>query len=128
MLSIVYEDLDSFFDYLPENIFFMLDSMDELEESASDFQNSAILNYKTTVSENRLCVLPDSIYLKWDEIRSAIASQKHTSFKTLDMTAGALNSRQPSTLLFEYQDNSALSLSLKREGIRENPLAPLVDW
>jgi len=128
MLSIVYEDLDSFFDYLPEDIFFIQDSMDELEASASDFQNSVTLNYKTTVSENRLCVLPDSIYLKWDEVNSAIDSQKHTSFKTLAVAAGALNFKKPSTLLFEYQDNSDLSLSLKREGIRENPLAPLVNW
>ena len=83
MLSIVYEDLDCFFDYLPENVFFIQDSMDELEASAWDFQNSATLNYKTAISENRLCVLPDSIYLKWDEINSAIDSQKQTSFKTL---------------------------------------------
>ena len=128
MLSIVYENLDSFFDYLPENVYFIQDSIDELEASAWDFQNSATLNYKNAISENRLCVLPDSIYLKWDEINSAIDSQKQTSFKTLEVEAGGLNSKQQSTLLFDYQNNSDLSSSLKREGIRENPLAPLVEW
>ncbi|MCP4673809.1 MAG: DEAD/DEAH box helicase, partial [Desulfobacula sp.] len=32
------------------------------------------------------------------------------------------------TLPFEYHDNSGLSISLKREGVREHPLTPLVEW
>ncbi len=128
MLSIVYEDLDNFFNYLPENTFFIKDSPEELETSALDFQNSAVLNYKTTVSENKLCVLPEFIYLKWDEINFAIDSQPHASFKALDVASGDVSSRKSSPLFFEYQDNSDLSLSLKREGVRENPLAPLIEW
>jgi len=128
MLSIVYEELDTFFDYIPENTFYLMDFPDELELCATDFENRAIFNYKTTASENRLCVEPDSIYLKWDKIKSYIKSKKHTSFKQLDTLTGALNEGQLPMFSFDYQDNSALSSSLKREGNRENPLTPLVDW
>ncbi len=128
MLSIVYEKLDSFFDYLPENIFFIQDAPDELGAGALDYQNKVSFNYQTTISENRLCVSHDSIYLQWDKVKSIIESKKNTSFKTLDVAAGTSNSRRISALSFEYQDNTDLSLSLKREGVRENPLTPLVEW
>jgi transcription-repair coupling factor (superfamily II helicase) len=140
MLSIVYEELDSFFDYLPDNAFFIQDSPDELGAGASDFENRAIFNFKTTASENRLCVAPESIYLQWDKVKSIIESKKYTSFKSFDMKAGTrhlsealnpgevLHSSEVSGFPFEYQDNSELSASLKREGVRENPLTPLVAW
>ncbi len=128
MLSIVYEKLDSFFDYLPEKLFFIKDLPDELDMAASDFENSAIFNYKTVASENRLCVSPDSLYIDWDEVKTIIESRKYLSFKTVDVQPGQLESCPTSTLPFEYTDNLDLSASLKREGVRENPLEPLIDW
>ena len=129
MLSIVYDDLDSFFDYLEGDVLFIEDSPDELDAAASDFENNAIFNYKTTASENRLCVPPDSIYLQWDKVKSIIIdSKRQISFKALDMAAGALSVGQIKTFPFEYQDNTDLSASLKREGVIENPLSPLIGW
>ncbi len=128
MLSIVYERLDSFFDYLPENIFFIQDSPADLEAGAMDFEKKAVLNYKTTARDKRLCVTPASIYMKWDDIRLLIESKKNMSFKTLDVTAPYSGSALSSNLSFDYQDNSDLSSSLKREGKKDNPLSPLVEW
>ena len=129
MLSIVYDNLDSFFDYLEGDVLFIEDSPEELDAAASDFENSAIFNYKTTASENRLCVPPESIYLQWDKVKSIIIdSKRQISFKALDMAAGSISPGQTSTFPFEYQDNTDLSASLKREGVRENPLSPLIDW
>jgi len=128
MLSIVYEDLDSFFDYIPENTFLVMDSPDDLESGAMDFENKVFLNYKTTALENRLCVDPESIYLKWDQIKSIIKSKKQISFKSFDMANDISGEKQVSQLLFEFQDNADLSASLKRAGTKENPLTPLVEW
>ncbi|WP_299981386.1 transcription-repair coupling factor [Desulfobacula sp.] len=127
MLSIVYEDLDTFFDYIPENTLFLLDSPEELEFNANDFENKALVNYKTTASESRLCVEPDSIYLKWSKIKFYINTQRHTSFKRLNVTNKPFNSDQPA-FIFNYQDNTALSSLLKRQGTKDNPLLPLVEW
>ncbi|MCK5097654.1 MAG: transcription-repair coupling factor, partial [Desulfobacteraceae bacterium] len=128
MLSIVYEKLDNFFDYIPENSLLVMDSPEDLESGAIDFENKVFFNYKTTVSESRLCVEPDSIYLKWDKIKSLVKSKKHISFKQLDMAVNPSSAEQQTTLSFDYQDNSGLSSSLKREGTKENPLIPLVEW
>ena len=128
MLSIVYEELDTFFDYIPENTLLVMDSPDDLESRAMDFENKALINYKTTASDSQLCVEPDSIYLKWDKIKSFIKSKKQISFISFDLMNDPSDEKQVSQLLFEFQDNADLSSSLKREGSKENPLIPLVEW
>ncbi|SDT96413.1 transcription-repair coupling factor (superfamily II helicase) [Desulfobacula phenolica] len=128
MLSIIYDDLDTFFDYIPENSRLLLDVPDELESCAMDFESKAFFNYKTTASESRLCVEPDSIYLKWDKIKSLIKSKKHTSFKLFDPAVMPLNEARQTTFSFDYQDNTEICSMLKRAGTKDNPLRPLVDW
>jgi len=128
MLSIVYEELDTFFDYIPEHTLLVMDSPDDLESCAMDFENKVFLNYKTTALESRLCVEPDSIYLKWDKIKSFFKSKKQISFKSFDMVNDPLEEKQVRQLSFEFQDNADLSSSLKRAGTKENPLTPLVEW
>ncbi len=128
MLSIVYEELDTFFDYIPENTLLVMDSPDDLESRAMDFENKALINYKATAAESRLCVEPDSIYLKWDKIKSFIKSKKQISFKSFDLVNGPCVEEHLPQRLFAFQDNTDLSSSLKREGIKDNPLIPLVDW
>ncbi len=128
MLSIVYENLDNFFDYIPENTLLVMDSPGDLESGAMDFENKTLINYKATAAESRLCVEPDSIYLKWDKISSLIKSRKQISFKPFDMVNAASNEKQEPILSFEFLDNTDLSSLLKREGTKENPLIPLVDW
>ncbi|MBU2431593.1 MAG: transcription-repair coupling factor, partial [Proteobacteria bacterium] len=131
MLSIVYEHLDTFFDYLGENTCFVVDDQEELDAYAQDFENKAYLNYKTTASENRLCVHPDSIYLKWETARSCIESKKHVFFKPFYVRPDVKqeNLSDPSPIYqFHCQDNSQLSVSLKRQGTKDNPLLPLVEW
>jgi transcription-repair coupling factor (superfamily II helicase) len=128
MLSIVYEKLDAFFDYIPENTLLVMDSPDELETEAMEFENKTFFNYKTAAQESRLCVEPDSIYLKWDKIKSLIELKKQRSFKPFDMADISSKEKEQSVFSFEYQDNTDLSSSLKREGTKENPLTPLVEW
>jgi len=128
MLSIVYEKLDNFFDYIPENTLLVMDYPGDLESKAIDFENKTLINYKTTAAESRLCVEPDSIYLKWDEISALIKSRKQISFKPFDMANAPSNEKQEQNHLFEFLDNTDLSSLLKREGTKENPLIPLVVW
>ncbi len=127
MLSIVYESQDTFFDYLPQKSCVVMDSPEDLESSALDFENKAFLNYKTTASEGRLCVCPESIYLKWESIRQEIESRHHVALRAFDIRESA-DQTQSLALPFEYQDNSGLSASLQRHGSKDNPLTPLVEW
>ncbi len=125
MLSIVYERLDTLFDYLSEQSVFLLDSPENLANKAMEFENQALHNYKAVTAENRLCVKPESIYLNWNQVNGNIKQHKQIAFKQILLEADKADS---SILSFDYGDNLELSTSLKRQGVDENPLKPLVDW
>ncbi|MCP3943176.1 MAG: transcription-repair coupling factor [Desulfobacteraceae bacterium] len=125
MLSIVYDRLDSLFDYLPDQAVFLMDSPDFLVAKAMEFENKALHNYKTVTAENRLCVKPESTYLNWEQVKTAISAHKQISFKQIILEAD----KKDSTIIpFEYEDNQDLSAILKHHGVDDNPLKPLVDW
>ncbi|MBU4131543.1 MAG: transcription-repair coupling factor [Proteobacteria bacterium] len=125
MLSIVYDGLDSLFDYLPGQAVFLMDSPETLETKAMDFENLARLNYKTVTAENRLSVEPSSIYLNWDQVKTSIKAHKQIVVKQILLEEDKAGSH---ILPFDYEDNQQLSALLMRHGIDENPLKPLVEW
>ncbi len=127
MLSIVYEKLDTIFDYISPGSFWILDYPDELESFAKEFENNAQLNYRAAVTEKRLCVEPESIFLEWDKVKSLVLLNKHTAFQQFEITHSSLID-DPPVFQFGYQDNLDLSLQLKREGFKDNPLLPLAEW
>ncbi len=128
MLSIVYERLDSLFDYLPSQATFLMDSPDTLAAKAMEFENQALQNYTSVTAENRLCVKPESIYLDWDQVNGLIRQNRQIILKQVLLEADKKHSVVP----FDYEDNLDLSASLKRQGQPheddENPLKPLVQW
>ncbi len=126
MLSIVYDRLDSFFDYLPGAAVFLMDSPETLAAKAMEFENKALHNYKIVTEENRLCVKPDSIYLNWDQVSRAMEPHKQIAFKQVLFET---DKESACILPFDYQDNQELSALLTRHGVaEENPLKPLIDW
>ncbi|MFH2060898.1 MAG: transcription-repair coupling factor [Pseudomonadota bacterium] len=131
MLSIIYENLDTIFDYIHPETFLIIDAPEELEVGAIDFENKARINYQTTTQENKLCVVPDSIYLKWDKCRSQIQKYRQISFEPFNLSNQNQDSKRVVCQLdytLDYIDNTDLSYLLKREGRNENPLKPLVEW
>ena len=127
MLSIVYERLDTLFDYLPPKSFWILDNPDELRSFADEFENKTALYYQTAVTEKRICVEPKTVHLQWDQIQSNILSNQYTAFHPFHMSQAPSGDETP-VFLFEYQDNQSLSSQLKREGFKDNPLLPLAEW
>ncbi len=90
MLSIVYPKLDSLFNYIPDNALIIIDRPGEIKAKAKEFEKKAILNYKEAKANNRLCVSPDSIYIKLHELESLINSRNPISFRPLKI----INSNQ----------------------------------
>ncbi len=125
MLSIVYSSLDSFFAYLSEQTLIIWDSPDLLASRASDFENKARINFHTVSAEKRLCVLPDEIYLSFDEVSAKVQKKKHLVFKEL-----AIASEQKYSRVFHFapETNDALSGRLFEKKASDTPLKPLVEW
>ena len=125
MLSLVYDELGTFFDYLSKDVFFLLDSPDLLKSRAEDLENKAILNYRTVTAENRLCVAPDDIYATFDQALKNIAGFSGTELTSLALTEDRENKQ---VFRFESRNNEELRTRLHQSSGSESPLQPLVEW
>ena len=141
MLSIVYPQLDSFFDYVDTDALFIMDEPDLLLQAARQFEKNARENLETARSEKRLCVAPESIYMTWDNVVTQVYKRKTISFKAIDIqkaeeilpSTAEIPAKAPEAASAKvinpgFQNNALLSAELKREGRHENILLPLAKW
>ncbi|THB81497.1 MAG: transcription-repair coupling factor [Desulfobacteraceae bacterium] len=126
MLSIVYETLDTLFDYIPNDAFLMLDDPDFIESNAKDFERNAMANYDTAQEEERLCVKPDSILNQWDNVKTRLEERKGLVFNPVPISSQ--DESQSRVIEINSQDNSLLSDALKRQAHSDQVLKPLVEW
>ncbi|WP_084068526.1 transcription-repair coupling factor [Desulfocicer vacuolatum] len=128
MLSIVYPQLDSFFDYAGNDALFVMDEPDVLEQAAHKFEKSAQDNFDTARNENRLCVAPESIYMTWEDVTTHISDKKTMALKALDIQKNSPKAPRVQVMHPGFQNNAMLSSELKREDRHENILLPLAKW
>ncbi len=151
MLSIVYPQLNTFFDYVDNDALFVMDEPDLLQQEAHQFEKNARENLETARSEKRLCVAPESIYMTWDNVITQVFNRKTIAFKALDIqkpedilpasdkTAAQTPAagepavsvpKAPAATVMNpgFKNNALLSAELKREGRHENILLPLAKW
>ncbi|MBL7178807.1 MAG: transcription-repair coupling factor [Desulfobacterales bacterium] len=128
LIPLIYPELDSFFDYVPNHAMYMLINFGELEKAAEEFQKRLSDNFRAACNKGRLCVEPHKLYLEWPSLQNILISKKPLKIKMLPMSKGDFDSKQ-SFLEFEFsvKDNTAISLELKRR--REKGLfSPLANW
>ena len=133
LISIIYPKLDTFFDYVPDDALFVRIEPNELEKAAEESQEQASANYLTARNESRLCVEPDSHYIKWEKAKETIARKRPLTIKTLPLSNGGLYPVQdklqtPLQYYFSIKDNSAIRFELKRRQEKENLFLPLANW
>ena len=128
LLSIVYSDLNSLFDYIPKDALFLVDSPEEQKLTAYDFQKKVELNFKNAQSNNRLCVNPETQYLSYHEVEQNINSRHPIVFKELEIyekisKTGFINYNNE-----EFFDNTSLCLSLREKSNTDDIFKPLINW
>jgi len=128
MLSIVYETLDSFFDYFPETALFILDRPGEIESRAGEFEKKALDNFSNAIQEKRLCVTPDSIYMPWNQVKSLIAQRKPVTLKPVHIQEKGRGADPGIKINLDFEDNSMVSSNLRHTSADEYLLKPLADW
>ncbi len=131
-ISTIYADLDTFFDYVPENALFILSEPDELKKSAEEFQELVAKNYLEISAEQRFCTAPETIYLKWTDAESFILKANPLNLSMLPVTdlTPELDEDRRSSLRwdFEIQDNTFMRSELKNFQDKDNLFLPLADW
>ncbi|MFO7751601.1 MAG: transcription-repair coupling factor [Desulfobacteraceae bacterium] len=127
MLSIVYPELDTLFDYFPEDALFMVDSPELQREKAEEFEEQALKNFENVKSKSRLCVNPDTIYTPYDTVLEKLGGQKPVYFRTLGLSGHS----EPAAVYDTgtvFADNTELVAELRTADRSENLLKPLADW
>jgi transcription-repair coupling factor (superfamily II helicase) len=110
LISLVYPELDTVFDFLPDDALVISISNEDLTEAVKAQENHIAKNYETAYLAKNLCVEPASLYLSGSQIRTLISQHKPLVFKAV------------------VEDNSDISLQLKNYQEKENLLKPLADW
>jgi transcription-repair coupling factor (superfamily II helicase) len=123
LLPLVYPQLDTFFDYVPPQAVYVLSDPDEIRHQISAFRDKAFENYEKALTEKKLCVHPDDLYLTLDDIDQRLASCRTLSFQDKTFQAGP-----PESLVCSIQQNTIVAAELQHRHGQEHFLLPLVEW
>ncbi|MFU8768138.1 MAG: transcription-repair coupling factor [Desulfotignum sp.] len=125
MLPIVYDTLDSLFDYLSKQTGIIWDSPDLLAARAQEFENQAQLIYQSLKDEKRLGVPPRETCLDFDQVTAMVRERKNLVFNELAFESGPTFSN-----VFHYpvETHEILSNFLALKNRSDTPLKPLADW
>jgi transcription-repair coupling factor (superfamily II helicase) len=129
LMPLIYPQLDTIFDYIPQNSLIVALNYEELEKAANETEERVLNNYASACDEKRLCVAPEALYQKWSQASAVLFEKKPLVFKMLEVLK-TQPIQQPPPLQFnaKVENNSDLSLSLKNPSEKENLFRPLVDW
>jgi transcription-repair coupling factor (superfamily II helicase) len=128
MISLIYPELDNFFDYMPDNTLFILFEPAELEKVADQTLEQASKSFVAARKEARLCVEPESLYLTWSEVKDLFMHRKTLTLKKLSVSKGALTTEQ-FLRRFDFSVKGDISTSMELAHHREeNLFSPLKNW
>ncbi len=127
-LPLIYPELETVFNYVPENAVWIQFDPGEMEKEAVAKEEMAIKNYITACSDDRLCVKPEQLYQKWEETRRVTDSKTSLYFRLLPSTDSSSENKKSGSIHLSIDDNSAVSAELTSEKKRENVLLPLYNW
>ncbi len=129
MIPMIYPELDTVFDYTPDNALYILAEPGELEKAAETLWDQASKDFLIAGDEARFCVEPNSLYLSWREVKDILEEKQPISIRTIPVSKGGSGSETSSSqIVFSIRDNSAMAEELKRYQDKDKPLLPLVDW
>ena len=136
LLPVIYPELGTFFDYLPEKALFVLSDQDELKKSAAAFWEIASKNYLEASAKDKFCASPEAIYLEWSKAREILLKYNPVNLQILpvseftpDNAEDNVEDNTDSTQwIFKVEDNSSMRAELKKYQDEDNLLLPLAKW
>ncbi len=128
LLPLMYDDLSTFFDYVPDMAVFVLLEGD-WESIARDHRERRQYQLHQSRAQGQLLLSPETLFLSWEEIKRILASKRVVQFTTgpvptpfREVDAGG------ETISFSVKNNSRISGLLQAGNTGENLLAPFADW
>ncbi|MEW6078919.1 MAG: transcription-repair coupling factor [Thermodesulfobacteriota bacterium] len=129
LMPLLYEQLSSFFDYLPANACFVMAAPDIIAEAAVDHRRMISDNYLSSRDEKKMCVPPETSFLDWEEARRIMYGYRLVIFRMLPGQEDSICSDRPADhLRLDIRTVTGLPVSLKYNPDRDRPLKPLAEW
>jgi transcription-repair coupling factor (superfamily II helicase) len=127
LIPLIYPELHTLFDYVPDNAVHILIEPGQIQETAEGTQEQALNSYVAACNQDRLCVEPHALNLKWSEAKAILLQENPLTLKKLPVLKREGQRENSIQFNFSVTENSAMSLELKRQ--REKSLMlPLVNW
>jgi len=76
MMSMIYPELGTFFDYVPHGTVQVVIEPAQLEKAARDLLDQTKENYLASSRAGNFCVAPQDLYLKWTELKNLLSRGK----------------------------------------------------
>lgn len=129
LIPLFYKKLDTFFNYVPANAHIVQTDPGDLEEAAEALLDKAEKNFNDAKEQGHLCVTPDAMYIKWEEIEGIVAKRKVLSLKAISLFKNEASPKPLSLQCnFSVEENTSLRLSLQKQQDMEHLLTPLSEW
>lgn len=129
LLPLVYQNLDTLFDYIPANSLWIQSDLGSIDKAATHAQGQAAKNYLDALKDERLCIDPEISYLSWASAKKRIEKESRVLFSQIPFIKK--NEKNESPILqidFSVTDNSQISTDLLKEKKDTHILEPLSEW
>ncbi len=129
LLPLIYDDLDTLFDYLnPKTLVVQIEPA-ALQASLEDITAQVQKNYLDACHEKNFCLPPETLYLDWKGLSQRMQDYGSLAFKKLDVVSSVENGQaSPSRCKVEIFENDELSQAIRSGARTETPFAPLIEW
>jgi transcription-repair coupling factor (superfamily II helicase) len=129
LTPLIYDNPDTFFDYVGEKALFLQIEPAELWAAAEAFETQALQNYQESRNEKRFCLPPEALYLSRPDVKTALAARRTISFKQMALlNPAAGEASEPLGLKVGVKDNSEVGQTILNNAQSEQPLLPLIQW
>jgi len=124
LTPLIYEQMDTLFDYLPDNAVIVAEDPAGLAGAAEKSARLAQVNYDKACEDRHLCVEPSDLFLSWTEIQDEMDRRESVSLVQLAVSG----SQERLVIEAETSDNSGLAQAMDQARKTEQPAAPLLQW
>jgi transcription-repair coupling factor (superfamily II helicase) len=120
----IYDHMDTLFDYLPNNTVIIAENPAELAQAADKSAQLAQVNYDKACSKSTCVWSRQDLFLTWEEISADLTRQEAVSLAPLVVTGTG----DRLTVSADITDNSDLALAMDQARKTDQPAAPLLRW
>ncbi|PIE71991.1 MAG: transcription-repair coupling factor [Deltaproteobacteria bacterium] len=133
LLPLIYDRLDTVFDYLPDQASVIWMNPDDLTDQAEKFQNRVAASHASAVNEQRLCVPVADLLADWDQVLERRELPGHVTFSYQEGPLAGIGSSDDRCSRTDANapgsiGNTAITQALRLHHDRDALLKPLADW